>query len=159
MPIIALPLQSPVQLLNGRRGQGRDQGRLGRPRRQPQALMAGHHHGLTGEAGITDQPAPWLPSVDRAHTPHARTPSLQQVICSQARPLGQPRALPRRTVNTLQATCSKLTTPTRTPACTWRLQKIFYCETRIQGAAGGGIQPLYSSLGGVEGISLGPQCT
>ena len=130
MPIIALPLQSPVQLLNGRRGQGRDQGRLGRPRRQPQALMAGHHHGLTGEAGITDQPAPWLPSVYRAHTPHTLSPSLQQIICSQARSLGQPRALPRRTVNTLQATCSKLTTPTRTPvfACTqgtWRLQKRF----------------------------------
>ena len=25
--------------------------------------MAGHHPGPTGQAGITDQPAPWLPSV------------------------------------------------------------------------------------------------
>ena len=105
----------------GHRRQDRDQGCVGRPRGQPRALMAGHRPGPTGQAGITDQPAPWLPSVDRAHTPqsHAHTPSLQQIVCSQARPLGQPRALPRRAVNTLQATCSKLTTPTRTPACTW----------------------------------------
>ena len=37
--------------------------------------MAGHHHGLTGQAGITDQPTPWLRSVDRAHTPPTFTRS------------------------------------------------------------------------------------
>ena len=49
-----------------------------------------------------------------AHTRHTHTLPL----CSRSFALkpalwGQPRALPHRTVNTLQATCSKLTTPTR----------------------------------------------